>query len=56
MPAIVEITEGTYKIRGSDTSMSGFRFELVEGFKEGATGGYVTVAGGTVQPKNSWYS
>ena len=53
MPAIVEITEGTYKIRGSDTSMSGFRFELVEGFKEGATGGYVTVAGGTVQPKNS---
>ena len=53
MPAIVEITEGTYKIRGSDTSMSGFRFELVEGFKEGATGGYVTVAGGTVQPSNS---
>ena len=53
MPAIVEITEGTYKIRGADTSMSGFRFELVEGFKEGATGGYVTVAGGTVQPKNS---
>jgi hypothetical protein len=33
--------------------MSGFRFELVEGFREGATGGYVTVAGGTVQPKNS---
>jgi hypothetical protein len=53
MPAIVEITEGTYKIRGADTSMSGFRFELVEGFREGATGGYVTVAGGTVQPKNS---
>ena len=53
MPAIVEITEGAYKIRGADTSMSGFRFELVEGFKEGATGGYVTVAGGTVQPKNS---
>jgi hypothetical protein len=53
MPAIVEITEGTYKIRGADTSMSGFRFELVEGFKEGVTGGYVTVAGGTVQPKNS---
>jgi hypothetical protein len=53
MPAIVEITEGTYKIRGADTSMSGFRFELVEGFKEGAGGGYVTVAGGTVQPKNS---
>jgi len=53
MPAIVEITEGSYKIRGQDTSMSGFRFELVEGFKEGASGGYVTVNGGTVQPKNS---
>jgi predicted AAA+ superfamily ATPase len=53
MPAIVEINEGTYKIRGADTSMSGFRFELVEGFREGATGGYVTVNGGTVQPKNS---
>ncbi len=53
MPAIVEITEGTYKIRGADTSMSGFRFELVEGFKEGASGGYVTVAGGTVTPRNS---
>jgi hypothetical protein len=53
MPAIVEITEGSYKIRGADTSMSGFRFELVEGFREGAQGGYVTVAGGTVQPKNS---
>jgi hypothetical protein len=53
MPAIVEITEGTYKIRGADTSMSGFRFELVEGFKEGAQGGYVTVAGGSVQPSNA---
>jgi hypothetical protein len=53
MPAIVEITEGSYKIRGQDTSMSGFRFELIEGFREGASGGYVTVNGGTVQPKNS---
>jgi hypothetical protein len=53
MPAIIEITEGSYKIRGNDTSMAGFRFELVEGFKTGAQGGYVTVNGGTVQPKNA---
>jgi hypothetical protein len=53
MPAIVEIREGSYKIRGNDTSMAGFRFELVEGYKQGAQGGYVTVAGGTVQPSNS---
>ncbi len=53
MPAIIEIREGTYKIRGQDTSMSGFRFELIEGFKQGAQGGYVTVNGGTVQPKNA---
>ena len=53
MPAIIEIREGTYKIRGADTSMSGFRFELVEGYKEGAQGGYVTVAGGSVQPSNA---
>ena len=53
MPAIVEIREGSYKIRGNDTSMAGFRFELVEGYKQGAQGGYVTVAGGTVNPKNS---
>ena len=53
MTAIVEIREGTYKIRGADTSMAGFRFELMEGFKEGAQGGYVTVNGGTVEPRNS---
>jgi hypothetical protein len=53
MTAIVEIREGTYKIRGADTSMAGFRFELMEGFKEGATGGYVTVNGGSVQPRNA---
>ena len=53
MPALIEIREGTYKIRGNDTSMAGFRFELVEGFKQGGTGGYVTVAGGSVQPSNS---
>ena len=50
MPAIIEIREGTYKLRGSDTSMAGLRFELVEGYKEGAQGGYVTVDGSTVSP------
>ncbi len=53
MPAIIEIVEGTYKIRGQDVSMAGFRFELVEGYKTGAQGGYVTVAGGSVQPSNA---
>ena len=53
MSAIIEIREGTYKIRGRETSMSGCRFQLVEGFKFGSTGGFVTVAGGSVQPANS---
>jgi len=53
MPAIIEINDGTYKIRGRDTSMSGMRFELVEGFKFGSTGGFVTVNGATVQPSNT---
>jgi hypothetical protein len=53
MPAIIEMHEGTYKIRGRDTSMSGLRFELVEGFKDGNQGGYVTVNGGSVQPSNA---
>jgi hypothetical protein len=53
MPAVIEIVKGTYKIRGRDTSMSGFRFELVEEFKLSSTGGFVTVNGGTVVPSNS---
>ena len=53
MPAIIEIREGTYKIRGSDVSMAGNRFELVEQYREGAQGGYVTVAGGSVYPANA---
>jgi hypothetical protein len=53
MTAIVEIREGTYKIRGNDTSMAGFRFALVEQFKEGNGGGYVTVDGASIQPKNA---
>src|SRR5512137_994833 len=54
MTAIVEIDNGTYKIRGRDTSMTGMRFELVEGYKVGADNiGYVTVNGGSAQPPNS---
>jgi replicative DNA helicase len=41
----VRIIEGTYKIRGSDTSVAGLTFPLVEEFKMGARGGYVTVDG-----------
>lgn len=39
----IQIVNGTYKIRGVDTSMSGRVFPLVEGFKFGTNGGYVTV-------------
>ena len=53
MPAIIEIREGVYKIRGQDVSMAGNRFELVDGYKEGAHGGYITVKGGSVFPSNS---
>jgi hypothetical protein len=53
MPAIIEIVEGTYKIRGRDTSMSGVRFELVEGFRFSSGGGFVTVNGGSAEPANS---
>jgi hypothetical protein len=50
MPALIEISSGTYKVRGQDVSMAGYRFELVEGFKTGANGGYVTVDGASVTP------
>jgi len=53
MPAIIEMREGTYRVRGQDTSMAGFRFELVEQYKDGATGGFVTVSGGSVYPPNT---
>lgn len=43
--ANVRIVEGTYKIRGKDTSVAGLVFPLVEEFKVGAKGGYVTVDG-----------
>ena len=44
----VTIIEGTYKIRGNDTSVAGLTFPLVEEFKMGKTGGYVTVDGSAV--------
>ena len=44
----IVINEGTYKIRGKDTSVAGLVFPLVEEFKMGAAGGYVTVDGKAV--------
>ena len=41
----IKILEGTYKIRGKDQDLAGMVFPLVEGFKMGAAGGYVTVDG-----------
>ena len=44
----IRIIEGTYKIRGNDTSVAGLVFPLVEEFKIGSGGGYVTVDGSAV--------
>ena len=44
----IRIIEGTYKIRGNDTSVAGLVFPLVEEFKVGARGGFVTVDGSAV--------
>ena len=44
----IKIVDGTYKIRGKDTDVSGLVFPLVEEFKVGARGGYVTVDGAAV--------
>ena len=41
----IMIKEGTYKIRGKDVELKGMVFPLVEEFKVGAKGGYVTVDG-----------
>ena len=41
----VMIKEGTYKIRGKDVDLAGMVFPLVDEFKVGAAGGYVTVDG-----------
>ena len=51
MTAIVEILEGTYKIRGIPTSLAGIKFELVEPYRAGVDGeGYVTVDGASINP------
>ena len=39
----VRILEGTYKIRGNDTSVADMVFPLVDEFRFGAKGGFVTV-------------
>ena len=44
----IRIIEGTYKIRGKDVDLGGMVFPLVEEFKIGAKGGYVTVDGKSV--------
>ncbi len=44
----VTIINGTYKIRGKDVDLAGMTFPMVEGFKIGANGGYVTVDGSAV--------
>jgi len=43
--ALIEIKEGTYKIRGNDVSVAGLQFPLIQHFKEGKNGSYVTVDG-----------
>ena len=44
----VSIVRGMYRLRGKDTDMSGLVFPLVEEFKVGVRGGYVTVDGSAV--------
>ena len=51
MSARIEIIEGVYKIRGKDTSVSGYQFDLVEQYRP--EGGYVTVDGASIEPRLS---
>jgi len=44
----IKIIEGTYKIRGKEVDLNGMVFPIVEEFKVGANGGYVTVDGTAV--------
>ena len=39
----IKIIEGTYKIRGKDVDLAGMVFPMVEGFKWGTKGSYITV-------------
>ena len=41
----IKIKSGVYKIRGKDVELTGMVFPLVEDYKVGAQGGYVTVDG-----------
>ena len=45
----IRILKGSYKIRGKDVELAGMVFPLVEEFKVGAKGGYVTVDGKAIQ-------
>ena len=44
----IKIQNGTYKIRGKDTDLQGLVFPMVEAFKMGTSGGFVTVDGSAV--------
>jgi len=44
----IKILSGSYKIRGKEVELAGMVFPLVEEFKVGASGGYVTVDGAAV--------
>ena len=44
----IKIIRGTYKIRGKEVELNGMVFPLVEEFRVGANGGYVTVDGTAV--------
>ena len=44
----IKILKGTYKIRGKDVELAGMVFPMIEEFKVGARGGYVTVDGSAV--------
>jgi len=44
----IRIKQGTYKIRGRDVELAGMVFPMVEEFKIGARGGFVTVDGTAV--------
>ena len=39
----IKIINGTYKIRGKDVDLAGMVFPMVEGFKWGTKGSYITV-------------
>jgi hypothetical protein len=49
LKALIEIKEGSYKIRGTDVDLTGMKFPLIEHYKEGKNGSYVTVDG-SAQP------